>query len=100
MLLRNKEVKMLEAKGYPICNIFDFVEYDVNEIELLEGDKLFLYTDGITEAKNETGQEYGVENLIKIVENDNNILLNLKSSLSGYTKVQKDDYAMLMAEII
>jgi sigma-B regulation protein RsbU (phosphoserine phosphatase) len=96
----SNEVEMLEAKGYPICNIFDNVSYDVNKIKLLEGDKLFFYTDGITESKNEQGEEFGEERLIKIIKNSNNVLGELKLSLGKYRHIQKDDYAMLMAEII
>lgn len=100
ILIRSNEIKLLEAKGYPICNIFDTVDYDVSTIKLLEKDKLFLYTDGITEAKNFKSEEFGVERLIEIIKRENNILKNIKSSLSDFNKVQKDDYAVLMAEII
>jgi sigma-B regulation protein RsbU (phosphoserine phosphatase) len=91
---------MLEVKGYPVCNIFDSVEYDTKIIKLNSGDKLFFYTDGITEARNKLGQEYGVEKLVKILKNSENMLEELKYSLDKYSDVQKDDYAILMAEII
>jgi len=102
MLLKhdNKELVMLEAKGYPICNIFDNVKYDINTVKLSEHDKLFFYTDGITEARNDLGQEYGVERLIEVINNQDNVLEELKASLDEYSQVQKDDYAILMAEII
>jgi phosphoserine phosphatase RsbU/P len=102
ILLRSgtKEIEMLESRGYPICNIFDSVEYDIKTVKLNEGDKLFFYTDGITEARDIFGQEFGVEKLIKIINSSDSILKELKSSLSSYSDVQKDDYAILMAEII
>jgi sigma-B regulation protein RsbU (phosphoserine phosphatase) len=100
VLLRDGEATKLEAKGYPICNIFDFVEYDVNKIRLQEKDRLFFYTDGITEAQNELGQEFGEERLINLIEKDDNILEKLRTVLKNYSKVQKDDYAILIAEII
>jgi sigma-B regulation protein RsbU (phosphoserine phosphatase) len=102
ILLKNtsKEIEMLEVKGYPVCNIFDSVEYDTKIIKLNSGDKLFFYTDGITEARNKLGQEYGVEKLVKILKNSENMLEELKYSLDKYSDVQKDDYAILMAEII
>ncbi len=96
----SSNVIMLEAKGYPICNIFDNVEYDVNSIKLYEGDKLFFYTDGITESKNEYGQEFGTERIIEAIKNSDNILKQLKASLEEYRHIQKDDYAILMAELI
>lgn len=96
----NKDIVLLKSKGYPIANIFDNVKYDENKVNLKIGDKLFFYTDGITEAKNEDNQEYGIKNLIDVIKNEGNILNNLTSSLNEFCKVHKDDYAILMAEII
>lgn len=38
------------------------------DIELHPGDGVVLYTDGLTEARNETGEFYGVERLCRVVE--------------------------------
>lgn len=100
MLRKNKDITLLNSKGYPIANIFDNVKYDVNNLNLDIGDKLFLYTDGITEAKNEDNQQYGIERLINTINTEGNVLNNLKKSLDDYCKIHKDDYAILMAEII
>ncbi|NYB73703.1 SpoIIE family protein phosphatase [Sedimentibacter hydroxybenzoicus DSM 7310] len=101
ILLRSKgEITLLNAKGYPIANIFDNVKYEVKSIDLHVGDKLFLYTDGITEAANSEGIQYGIDRLIDIIKKKGNILDNLKISLDDYCKAHKDDYAILMAEII
>ena len=43
---------------------FDFVE---SSMTLNPGDTLVLYTDGVTEAMNETGEEYGMERLIEVL---------------------------------
>ncbi|MBK6267044.1 SpoIIE family protein phosphatase [Marivirga sp. S37H4] len=40
---------------------------DTNEINYESGDILFLYTDGIIEAKNKDGEEFGYDRLSKIV---------------------------------
>lgn len=100
ILINNKNVRMLKSKGYPIANIFDNVSYDVSSVNLSVGDKLLFYTDGITEATNDEGIQFGVENLIRIVKSDGNILKNIKSSVENFSRVQKDDYAALLAEII
>lgn len=96
----NNELTLLKSKGYPIANIFDQVKYDENTLELKVGDKLFLYTDGITEAKNDEMQEFGVENLLNVIKDEGDILFNLQNSINEFSKVHKDDYAVLMAEII
>jgi len=99
LLRKNKDIALLNSKGYPIANIFDDVNYDENKLNLDIGDKLFLYTDGITEAKNQHNEQFGVENLIDIIKKGGDELNNLKHSLDDFCKLHKDDYAMLMAEI-
>ena len=91
---------MLKSKGYPIANIFDNVSYDVSKISLRVGDKLLFYTDGITEATNNEGMQFGVENLIRTIKSDGNILKKIKLSVDNFSTVQKDDYAVLLAEIL
>lgn len=100
ILISNKNIKMLKSKGYPIANIFDNVSYDVSKVSLRLGDRILFYTDGITEATNDKGIQYGVENFINVIKSDRNILENIKSSLENFSEVQKDDYAVLLAEII
>lgn len=97
---KNGDITKLMAKGYPIANIFDNVQYDENTLNLNVGDKIFFYTDGITEAANEEGVQYGVERIIDIIKQGGNILGNIKSSLDDYCRDHRDDYAVLMAEII
>ncbi|MGD9568843.1 MAG: SpoIIE family protein phosphatase [Sedimentibacter sp.] len=100
LLKKDGDLNLLKSKGYPIANIFDNVKYDVNKMNLNVGDRLFLYTDGITEAKNDEDQQYGEDRLVNIIKGDGNILQNLQHSLNEYCKIHKDDYAILMAEII
>lgn len=100
LLRKSGDIELLNSKGYPIANIFDNVKYDEKKLNLNIGDKLFLYTDGITEANNEDNQQYGMENLVDVIKKEGKILFNLKLSLDDYCKVHKDDYAMLMAEVI
>ncbi len=100
LLKKNKDIALLNSKGYPIANIFDDVNYDENKLNLNIGDKLFLYTDGITEARNRNNEQFGIENLLYIIKKDGDILGNLSHYLNDFCKMHKDDYAMLMAEII
>ena len=50
--------------GYEKQRIIDFTQ---NFIQLSTGDKLFLYTDGITEAENDVREALGVDGFIKII---------------------------------
>ncbi|MCG8306413.1 MAG: SpoIIE family protein phosphatase [Cytophagales bacterium] len=68
---KDKKVKFLEDNGLGLGilrddQFNDFVE--VNEIGYNSGDVLFLYTDGITEAKNQKHEEFGYERLMKFLE--------------------------------
>jgi serine phosphatase RsbU (regulator of sigma subunit)/pSer/pThr/pTyr-binding forkhead associated (FHA) protein len=60
-------VQRLEANGMPL-GLFPVVEYERAEFTLSPGDLVVLYTDGITEAANPAGDEYGLERLQAVVQ--------------------------------
>jgi sigma-B regulation protein RsbU (phosphoserine phosphatase) len=60
-------VQRLEANGMPL-GLFPVVEYERVEITLGPGDLLLLYTDGITEAANPEGDEFGLARLQAVVQ--------------------------------
>jgi sigma-B regulation protein RsbU (phosphoserine phosphatase) len=59
-------VQHLEANGMPL-GLFPVVEYERVETSLAPGELLLLYTDGITEAANPKGDEFGLERLQNLV---------------------------------
>ncbi len=60
LLLRAGQQNLLEATGVPL-GLFCTAKYGVHQIDLVPGDLLLLYTDGLTEARNAAGSEYGAE---------------------------------------
>jgi sigma-B regulation protein RsbU (phosphoserine phosphatase) len=60
-------VERLEANGVPI-GLFPVVEYERAETMLAPGDLVVLYTDGITEAANPGGDEFGLSRLQAVVQ--------------------------------
>ncbi len=79
------------------------VRYRVNEITLNAGDRIFLYTDGVTEATNENNVLYGEDRLLsfmnKSLELDPTKLLSkLKKDIDKFVgkAPQFDDITMLM----
>jgi len=63
VIRQNGALELLEEGGLPL-GAFDFGTYDEGEIILAAGDLLFLYTDGLTETKDSTGEEeYGEDRL-------------------------------------
>jgi len=59
-------VQRLHANGLPL-GLFPVVEYEKVDITLGPADLLMLYTDGITEAANPKGDEYGLDRLQEVV---------------------------------
>ena len=52
IVYNNREFKILYSAGVPISDWIDTPAYEDKLLKLEAGDKLFLYTDGITELKN------------------------------------------------
>ena len=63
----NKEKKYKIQKGVPI-GIFQGSEYPQTEVPFDKGSSIFLYTDGITEARNKGKKEFGENRLKKLVK--------------------------------
>ena len=57
------EVVRLEAGG-AVLGVFPEWNYEQGEIEIRAGDRLLLFTDGVTEASNIQDEEFGEERLI------------------------------------
>lgn len=68
LLLRGGAVASLEATGLPV-GMFCSGEYSAKRIRLAAGDTLFLYTDGLSEARSNSDAEYGVERLSALLKN-------------------------------
>jgi sigma-B regulation protein RsbU (phosphoserine phosphatase) len=64
--LHNSSVELEPATGIPL-GMFAGAQFEISRLSLGSGDSLLLYTDGLTEARNPAGQEYGVRRLRKTV---------------------------------
>ena len=90
--------------GLGILRNDDFHNYiQVNKQSYVSGDIMVLYTDGITEAKNKKGEEYGYERLketivLHVNENSNIIQKRLIEDLYSFTGTEfiDDDYTILV----
>ena len=79
------------------------VRYRVNELTLSAGDRVFLYTDGVTEATNIDKELYGDDRLLAFMNNHldldaTKLLPNLKTDIDKFVDKapQFDDITMLM----
>jgi sigma-B regulation protein RsbU (phosphoserine phosphatase) len=65
LLIREAGVDRIEATGLP-AGMFHSEKFDVVRARLMPGDTLLLYTDGVLEASDGHGVEYGSERLVAI----------------------------------
>ena len=61
-----ERVRRLDVGG-TVLGIFCDVEFEEEEIQLLSGDMLVAFTDGVIEARNVLGEEFGEDRLIDIL---------------------------------
>lgn len=66
-LVRNNGSAENLEKGGLILGVMPSAEYTQGTAILASGDTLFLYTDGVTEARNATGEEFGEDRLNSIL---------------------------------
>jgi sigma-B regulation protein RsbU (phosphoserine phosphatase) len=66
LLMRGSGIDTIEATGLPL-GMFCDEQFLVSDEQLNPGDTLFLYTDGLVEAQDEAGNEYGKDRLLEIV---------------------------------
>jgi serine phosphatase RsbU (regulator of sigma subunit) len=60
------DVVLLKNTGIPL-GMFEGMNWEDRRVELAPGDALVMYSDGVTEAQNETGEEFGERRLIESV---------------------------------
>ena len=65
------QVSFLEFKPQIFVGVIEELAYTEDETTLEKGSKLFLYTDGVTEAENTEKELYGDEKLLKTLSDNN-----------------------------
>jgi len=69
-----------EEAGIPL-GIADEIDYQSMSLQLEPGDELMLYTDGISEAPNSSGQMFGIKRLCQIAQSSNGDLQLLGNTI-------------------
>lgn len=104
LLLRGGKVTSVEENGLMLA-AFSFATYSTAVHSLENGDRLLLYTDGIVEAANAEGDEFGQQRL--------NVLLaesggfppegaadHIISTVQSWSKKQDDDLTVLVCDYV
>lgn len=106
LLFARAGVRRLESGGMPV-GMFDFAEYSDTTATLEGGDVLVVYSDGVTEALNVDGQEYGEERLTALVaerrgEDAGAILDAIVRDVQAFSRgaAQHDDVTAMVVKFI
>ena len=67
LIRANSKLSELETTGMPV-GLMEDAEFALSEERLEPGDKLLIYSDGVTEAQNEAGEFFGKRRLLKVLE--------------------------------
>jgi sigma-B regulation protein RsbU (phosphoserine phosphatase) len=92
------------ARSLPL-GVFPNETYGVASHQLVPGDQLVLYTDGITEAQNPAGQMFGLERLDRVLENcaigAQDLLKEVLATLDQFTagRPPHDDRTLLVGKV-
>lgn len=85
LITKNAEPEMLRH-GSPPVGLSEAAVFREAKLQLFSGDSLFLYSDGITEAKNLQGIFYGEERLVQALKKLNH------NSLENQTRLFMDQF--------
>jgi sigma-B regulation protein RsbU (phosphoserine phosphatase) len=104
LLSRNGALKEL-TEGGMVLGLFAEAQYESGNIKLQEGDRLVLFTDGVVEALNPSGEEFGMERLVALLQKNlrsstSEILTQLRESVLSFSArcPQHDDITMMVLE--
>jgi phosphoserine phosphatase RsbU/P len=99
------KIEMLEIAGYPLGLFSDF-DFETREIEMKIGDRLVLYTDGVTDAVDPKGVRLGHKALMDMVSSNahlssddliEKIMVNVEDFMGGMK--QRDDIIVAVLEL-
>lgn len=95
---------LIKSDNMPPLAAVRETEYYDETLSLRHGDQLFLYTDGITDAKNEKGERFGLNGMLRILNDNTNklpeeLLAVMKSAVDEYSNNNPFDDITMMSII-
>ncbi len=102
LLFHDGKLDYFKSKRNLVLGVLEDYNYKSYEIELKPGDKLLLYTDGVTECKNDKSEYFGEPNFKDFVnenldKNPKELIESIYAKLKSFanTAEQSDDITML-----
>jgi phosphoserine phosphatase RsbU/P len=104
VLRRDGSIDWLESGGAPVGMLPDW-NYEESMVSLDPGDLVIAYTDGVIEAANHAGEEWGVQGLLKgiadiatwRVQNAEDCVRSVFSSMDEFSRSRQTDDATVAA---
>ena len=97
--------EMVKDKHGLVIGGMQGIRYREYELDMTPGSKLFLYTDGVSEATNEKNEMFGTQRMLEAMNEDpdaspEEILKNVRKAVDAFVKdaEQFDDLTMLCLE--
>jgi sigma-B regulation protein RsbU (phosphoserine phosphatase) len=66
-LRHGDSISLIGTGGFPV-GMLPGIKYEEEEFDFRQGDRLFVYSDGITECMNESKQQFSVKRLTRLLE--------------------------------
>lgn len=107
VLRRNGSIDKLETGGAPV-RMFPDSSYEEGAVQLGPGDVVITYTDGVIEAANQSGEEWGVQRLLKATsawarlgsENAEHLVGPIFNSMDDFSRGFQTDDATLVLRVL
>ena len=104
IIKRNGELQLLNPRGMSIglkkLSQKEYSIFEEGEGFLEEGDKVFLYTDGILELENQQGEQFGAERFYALLQSlhqepINTIIQEVDQALRSFSDYFEDDISLI-----
>jgi sigma-B regulation protein RsbU (phosphoserine phosphatase) len=108
VLRRSGSIDTLETGGAPI-GMFPDSSYKEGAVQLDPGDVVITYTDGVVEAANQSGEEWGVQRLLNAIaawarlgtENAEHLVRSIFNSMDKFSRgCQTDDATLAVLRVL
>lgn len=93
VIIKSDKLNSLHTSGV-LLGFSDGSVYDNIEVQLKQGDEIYMFTDGITEARNKEGkmlEEQGIINIIESIKPEENQIEAIQNAFKEYTSNEFDD---------
>ncbi len=105
ILYKDGSFEYLRTKSGLVLAGMDGIQYKLQELDLNKGDRIYLYTDGVTEATDLNNNLYGEDRLLKFINANKDkvggdLLKSVKADIDTFVGEadQFDDITMLLLE--